>query len=87
MGVSIKKLLVEEEGLYECVLKSTVFTKVVNVIVDTGVLYNIVLYRTVQRLKFGEVIKVTRKVFLTAGGEFSFSVGEIEVLSVKVGGK
>lgn len=87
VGAPIKKPPAEEEGSYECVLKSTVLTKVVNVIVDTGVSHNIVSYRTVQRLKLGEAIKATRKAFLTAGGELSFPVGEIEALPVKVGGK
>lgn len=75
-----------DEGAFECFLKTTILTKAVEAVVDTGASHSIVAYRTIQRLKLGELIKATKKAFLTAGGELTFPVGEIEALPMKVGG-
>lgn len=74
-------------GHWNVSLRLTILTKPVEAVVDTGASHSIVAYHTVQRLKLGELIKPTKKAFLTAGGERTFLVGEIEALPMKVGGE
>lgn len=52
---------------------------------DICVLNSIIVYRTVRKLKLKNLIKSSKKVFITVSGEFFFFVSEIDV-SVNIGG-
>lgn len=77
----------EYEGSYECLLPAVCMMKSMDMVVDTGASHSIVAYCTVQRLQLKDMIKPTKKAFLTAGGELTFPIGEIVDLPMKVGGE
>lgn len=76
-----------KELSYECVVPVSVLSRKFQVVADTGVSHSIVAYRTVRKLKLKNLIRPSRKAFVTAGGELSFPVGELEDLPVNIGGK
>lgn len=65
--------------MFECLLEVNVLFRKVYTVVDTGVLYSIVFFRMIRKLRFRSLMYFLKKVFITAAGEFIFSVGEIVV--------
>lgn len=82
-----KKISNEKEPSYECLLPVSVLSRQLQVVADTGASHSIISYRTVRKLKLKNLIRPSRKAFVTAGGELSFPVGELEELPVNIGGR
>lgn len=72
---------------YECLLPVTVLSRKQQVVADTGASHSIISYRLVRKLKLKKLIRPSKKAFVTAGGELSFPVDEIDALPVCIGGK
>lgn len=69
----------------ECLLPVTMLSKQFQIVVDTCASNSIIAYRTVRKLKLKNLIKPSKKAFITASGELSFLVSEIDV-PVNIGG-
>lgn len=73
------------EGTYECVFTTKVLTRPLDVVVDTGASHSIIAYRAVCKLKLKGMIRASKKAFITAAGDLSFPVGEINSLPLSIG--
>lgn len=48
--------------------------------VDTGVFYNIIFFRSVKKLKLKSLMRLLKKVFIIAVGEFIFFVRDFSFI-------
>lgn len=72
---------------FECLLPVSILSRKLKVVADTGASHSIIPYHTIRKLKLKKLIRPFKKAFVTAGGELSFPVGEIDSLPVNIGGQ
>lgn len=62
---------VKEEGALECILDTSILTRKVPTVIDTGASHSIVSFRTVRRLSLKSLMRPSKKAFITAAGELN----------------